>query len=559
MTGSEILLWMIGGVTLILWSVRMIRTGMSRAFGSNLHAVIGRLASNRLAAYFSGMAVTLALQSSTATSLIVASLAHQGALSTAAGLAIMLGADVGTTLAAQFLSFKVHWLAPLTITLGYVIFSLHEGGPKKHFGRVLIGLGLLMLALRLIMQASEPLRGNPVIAEVMQSLSSEPLLCLLLAAILTWLAHSSLAIVLLVMSLADGGTLTPIAAVTLVLGANLGGTLAPLVATAGQAVAARRIPAANTLVRLIGVIVTLPLIGVAVHWLGKIDPEPARMVVNFHTFFNVILSILALPFCKTVGKILEKLLPDQPAPDDGSQPLYLDDRLLETPAVALAAAAREARRMSDVLAGMLHKSMICLRQSDDRLIDDVRRTDDIIDRLNEAIKLYVTKIARQEVDTDQSARAMEIIAFVTHLEHAGDIIDKNLMELAIKKHKSGVTFSHEGIAEIEDIHASITRSLDLAIGAFTTRDHAMARELLSRKADMRDQERRSYDAHLARLTAGNPDTIKTSGLHLDIVRDLKSMHSQLLAIAHAVLTPSALPGARTIVSPAIASPIDSGP
>lgn len=541
MSGSEILLWMIGAVTLILWSVRMIRTGMSRAFGSKLHAVMGKLAKRRMAAYAAGILVTIALQSSTATSLIVASLAHQGALSTSAGLAIMLGADVGTTLAAQFLSFKVHWLAPLFITIGYITFNAHEGGPKKHFGRVLIGLGLLMLALRIIMQSSEPLRGNEVVAEVIQSLSKEPLLCLLVGAIMTWLAHSSLAIVLLTMSLADGGTLTPVAALTLVLGANLGGTFAPLFATAGQGVAARRIPAANCFVRLIGVLIALPLIGYAVEWLSMIDKDHARLVVNFHTGFNIILSILALPFCQTVGRFLERIIPDTPPIDDGSQPLYLDERLLETPGVAIAAAAREARRMADVMAAMLHKTMICLRQGDERLIEEIRTTDNIIDRLNEAIKLYVTKIARQELDTEDSARAMEIIAFVTHLEHAGDIIDKNLMDLAGKKLKSGVSFSREGIGEIETLHAGITRSLDLAIGAFTARDPEIAKRLIARKTEMRELERRSYDAHLARLTAGNPDTIKSSSLHLDIVRDLKVMHAQFVGIAHAILTPSVMP------------------
>jgi len=251
-----------------------------------------------------------------------------------------------------------------------------------------------------------------------------------------------------------------------------------------------------------------------------------------------------LPFCQYVAKILEKILPEQQPVDDGSQPLYLDDRLLETPAVAMAAAAREARHMSNILAAMLHKSMICLHHGDDRMIEEIRRTDDILDRLNEAIKIYVTKIARQELEINDSIRAMEIIAFVTHLEHAGDIIDKNLMDLAIKKKNGGVIFSHEGITEIEALHAGITRSLDLAIAAFTTRDAEVARELVARKTEMRELERRSYDAHLARLTAGNPDTIRSSGLHLDILRDLKIMHSQFVAIAHAVLTPSILPAAR---------------
>lgn len=541
MNGSETLIWLLGGIALILWSIRMIRTGMTRAFGNKLHDVVGAASNNRITAYISGILVTCGLQSSTATSLIVASLARQGAVTTAAGLAIMLGADVGTTFAAQLLSFKVHWLAPLLILAGYIIHSRNDHNPRRHFGRIAIGLGLLMLALRLIMQATDPLRSHPVMLEVIQAMAGEPLLCLLLAAGITWMAHSSLATVLLVMSMAAGGALPLDAAFMLVLGANLGGVIAPIAASASYEPAGRRVPAANAFVRIIGVVLMIPFIGLAIKYVPLADPDPARQVVNFHTAFNLVLSLAALPWCNVVARMLVRIIPDKEAEQAPGKPLYLDDRTLESPAVAITGATREARRMADQLSIMMHQSMVAIRADDRMVISRIRKADDALDQLYDRIKLFVTRIAFEDLDPQESARAMEIITFVTNMEHAGDIIDKSLMDLAEKKRENGISFSPQGIREIEDIHTSLCASLDLAINVFTTRDPDLARDLLARKADMRLMERSSYDAHLRRLVSGNASTIESSSLHLDIIRDLRRIHSHLVAVAHAVLDRTGLP------------------
>ncbi|MEM6901757.1 MAG: Na/Pi cotransporter family protein [Pseudomonadota bacterium] len=551
MNGSETLIWLLGGVVLILWAIRMIRTGMTRAMGSKLHDLVGIAARNPVTAYLSGVIVTCGLQSSTATSLIVASLARQGAVTTAAGLAIMLGADVGTTLAAQILSFRVDWLAPVFILVGYIVYRRYEHDPKRHFGRIAIGLGLLILALGLITEATDPLRSHPIMVQLLQAMAGEPLLCLVFAAIVTWLAHSSLATVLLVMSISAGGALPMDAAFMLVLGANLGGVIAPIVASASYETAGRRVPAANALVRIVGVIVALPFLPLVMQYVPTIDADPARQVVNFHTGFNLVLSLLALPWCFAVARILTSLMPDEPQGETPGTPLYLDERTLGAPTVAIAGATREARRMADQLSGMLHQSMAAIRTNDAAIIDRIREADDALDQLYGRIKLFVTQISFEELDPEESERAMEIITFVTNLEHAGDIIDKNLMDLADKKRKKGVDFSPEGISEIESLHMNVCSSLDLAIGVFTTRDRDLARDLLERKAALRQLERDSYDAHLQRLVSGNPATIESSSLHVDIIRDLRRIHSHLTAIAHAVLDQDGLPMPNTSNQPEV--------
>jgi len=317
--------------------------------------------------------------------------------------------------------------------------------------------------------------------------------------------------------------------------------IAPIAASASYEPAGRRVPAANALVRLIGVIIALPLLGYALQYIPMADPDPARQVVNFHTAFNLILSLVALPWCNVVARMLVRLIPDQKGEESPGTPLYLDERTLESPSVAITGAGREARRMADLLSVMMHQTMIAIRSDDRNVIKRVRDADDALDKLYDRIKLFVTRIAFEDLDPHESARAMEIITFVTNLEHAGDIIDKSLMDLAEKKRKAGISFSTQGIQEIENLHTNLLASLDLAIGVFTTRDAELAHDLLARKKEMRQMERKSHDAHLLRLASGNTSTIESSSLHLDIIRDLRRIHSHLVAIAHAVIDKTGLP------------------
>jgi phosphate:Na+ symporter len=367
------------------------------------------------------------------------------------------------------------------------------------------------------------------------ALTGEPLIAILVAALLTWLAHSSLAIVLLIMSLASAGLLTLTSACVLVLGANLGGAIPPLTATLTDDPAARRIPVGNLLFRLLGCLAVAPLVELAVPLLTQLEPTPARVVVNFHTGFNLALGAVCILIIGPVGRLCTWLLPDRPAELDPGRPRHLDRTTLDTPSLALACAAREALRMGDLIETMLRDSFDVLRRGDAQKLRWVAAVDDRVDKLHEAIKLFVTDVSREPLSAQESRRAAEILSFTTNLEHIGDIVDKSLLELADKKIRHQLRFSDEGWGEIEALHARVLSNLQMALGVFISRDVGIARNLIDEKVAVREAERQAAESHLARLRAGRRESIDSSALHLDVLRDLKRIHSHICAVAFPIL------------------------
>ncbi len=513
----------------------MVRTGVMRAYGGDLRRVIGKALRNRMAAFGAGLGVTGILQSSTATALITASFAERGLMATAPALAVMLGADVGTSLVVQALSFRLDWLSPVLILLGVVAFMAGKTSRHRDLGRSAIGLGLMLLALHSIVDTTAPLRSSSTLETMLQALGGEPLLALLVAAALTWLAHSSVAIILLIVSLAGAGLVSPALALIFVLGANLGGAVPPVLATWRGEVSARRVTLGNLGFRLVGCLVALPFIGLILPELTALDPDPGRTAANFHTAFNVALAALFLPLVGAVARLVQTVLPDRIAAEDPAAPRYLDPTALGTPPLAIAAAARETLRMGDTLERMLRDTLKVFDTDDRNLAASVSKNDDTVDRLHEAIKLYLTQVSQENMGEDESRRAMEIIAFTTNLEHVGDIIDKNLIELATKKIKNRLRFSEEGSRDIHELYAQVLDNLKLALAVFIGGDIRMARQLLEQKVQFRDREREAADRHLERLRRGRTESIETSSLHLDILRDLKRINSHLTSVAYPLL------------------------
>jgi phosphate:Na+ symporter len=534
-SATDILIQLLGAVALLLWGTRMVRTGIMRVFGADLRHLLRVSLRNRFAAFLAGVGVTGILQSSTATALVVASFAGRGLVDTAPALAVMLGADLGSTLVAQVLSLDLYWLAPVLILIGVITHNFAERWSYHGLGRVAIGLGLMLLALRLILVASAPMRDAVILEELFGALAHEALILILIAALLTWLAHSSLAIVLLIMSLAGVGVLPLTTACALVLGANLGAAMPALTATFADKPAARRVAIGNLIFRLTGVIVAAPLITAAIPWLQLLEAAPSRVVVNFHTAFNLALGLAFILLTGVVARLCARLLPDLPVEVDPEQPRHLDRTTLDSPSLALACAAREALRMGDLIETMLRDSFDVFRWNDRQKLATLQRIENSVDKLHEAIKLFVTDVSREPLSAGESRRAAEILSFTTNLEHIGDILDKSLLELAEKKTRLQLRFSSEGWTEIEALHAHVLDNLRMALGVFVSGDVAIARTLIDEKVAVRDAERRAAENHLARLRAGRPESIDSSALHLDILRDLKRIHSHICAIAYPLL------------------------
>jgi phosphate:Na+ symporter len=522
------LLDLAGSVALLLWGLHMVQTGIQRGFGPNLRRVLGTALGNRLAAFAAGVGVTAILQSSTATGLMVAGFAAGGAVALVPALAVMLGANVGTTLIVQALSFDVAEVAPALILLGVILFRRGTAARTRDLGRVSIGLGLMLMALHSLVTLVTPYEDVPSLRLVLGAITTEPVLDVLVAAGLTWAAHSSVAVVLLVMSFAAKGAVPPDAAFALVLGANLGTAINPVLeGVSGDDPVARRLPIGNLLNRALGCVVALVLLNRIGPWLVQIEPDPVRAIADFHTGFNLILAALFLPALGPYAQILRKLLPARVVADDPSRPRYLDPTALESPPIALGAAAREALRMADALEAMLTRAGEVLASTDRRRLGEVRRLDDVLDRLNTAIKGYLTALDPEDLSESDHRRLSQVLVFATNLEAAADVVDRDVMGQLAKRLKRGAPLTEPEQAEARRLLERLGATVRAAAAVFMTEDPRAARQLMAEKEAFRDLEAAATQAHFAGLRGGKD----IATVDLDLMRELKRVNGHLVAAA----------------------------
>jgi len=531
----QTLLNLLAGVSLLVYGTHIVRTGILRLYGSNLRRFLRISVANPVRAFFAGVGITALIQSSTATALIVASFAGQGLIGTAQALAVMLGADVGTSVVTVVLSYDLSWLSPLLIFVGVVLFLARQSSSIGRFGRVLIGLGLIMFALQWISVATKPVVQAAGVKIILTSLAGDVLLGMLVAALMTILCYSSLAVVLLVATLASLHVIALPVALGLVLGANLGSGLLGMLSTLQSPPEARRVTLGNFLFKLIGCVVVVPFMVQVERPFDLLGLEPAQQVTLFHLAFNLALSVAFIFFTAPIARIAERLLPAKPIIDDPGKPRHLDPSALATPTLAISCAAREALRIGDVIEQMLNGLLTVLKTNDRVLAERLRKMDDVVDDLYTAVKLYLTQISREALEEAEGRRWADIVSFTINMEQVGDIIERIIIELEEKKIDKGRNFSEAGMAEICDLHARLIANLRLGLSVFLNGDLKSAQELLAQKVLFRDLERAYADSHLARLAENTQDSIETSSLHLDLISDLKRINSHISSMAYPIL------------------------
>jgi phosphate:Na+ symporter len=410
------LLNLLAAVALLVWGTHLVRTGILRVFGANLRRLISRSVSTRLTAVLSGIGVTALVQSSTATALIVSSFVGQGLVGLPAALAVMLGADVGTSVMAVVFAMDLSWLSPLFIFVGVVLFIARQDTPVGRVGRVLIGLGLMLLALRLITDSTTVLTQSPTVRTLLGALTSDLLLELFTGAVLAVVSYSSLATVLLTATLAGSGGIPLEVALGLVLGANLGSGLLAVLTTLKSKVQTRQVPLGNLVFKTVGVLIMMPLVSLWLRHVRPYVPDVATLVVLFHLAFNTVVGLVCIGLTGTVARLVQRLLPHEEAPVAGARPRHLDPSALATPSLAISCAAREALHQADVVESMLMGMHQVIRTDDLKLAHDLRRLDDQVDDLYSAIKYYMTKISREALDEREGRRWADIISFTINME-----------------------------------------------------------------------------------------------------------------------------------------------
>lgn len=538
MTATQVLISLLGQVALLLWGIHMISSGVQRALGSNLRRFLAIGLRDRWRAFGAGLVATGLLQSSTATALMVTSFTAGGAVDLVPALAVMLGANVGTTLVVQVVSFDIALVFPVLIFVGVVAFRRGRRSAVRDAGTALIGLGLMLLALHLLIATMRPVESSQALRDLLHAVTRDPLLNIVLAAALSWAAHSSVAAMLFIMSLAGANVITVEAALTMVLGANLGSALNPLSDALGKDPTRLRVPIGNLANRIIGCLLALPLVGPISHWAAGLGESPARLAADFHMAFNLAMAALFIGPLPAIARLLTRMFPERIQASDPGTPQYLDEAALADPTVALSNASREVLRMADVVESMLRGVQDAFHHDDRDRIAEISRMDDILDRLYGAIQRYLGAISHETLERAEAQRVSEILALAINLEHIGDIIDKNLTELAAKRISHQLKLPPSALSDIDNMHARLLDHLQLAIAVFMFGDAQAGRRLVTEKEQFRDIERSATQRHFDHMRTGRTDEIEASALQLDITRDLKRIEAHIAATAYGLLEQS---------------------
>ena len=529
------LLNLLAAIALLVWGTNIVRTGVIRIFGENLRRVLAASLSNRFKSMLAGLAVTGLVQSSTATAVIISSFVGSGLVGMAAGLAVMLGAEIGTSLMTVVFSFDLSWLSPLLIFVGVVMFISSEKSTGGRIGQVAIGFGLITLGLQLIVAATQPMLASPAMRALIVALPNDVVLDIIVGALLTMATYSSLAFVLLTATLAASGILPVTVALGLVLGANIGSGVLAMLTSSGPPVVRMRLPLGSLLFKLAGCVIAIPLLPqIHVQLQNHIFSVHAQ-VIAFHLGFNVIRTVLFIGLTAPMARLVEKLLPAPVAPAGSTRPRHRDPSALATPSLAISCAAREALHQADVVETMLSGILPVLRDNDLVLAEQLRGMDDTVDELYKAIKFYLTQISREALSEDEGRRWTDIVSFVINMEQVGDIIERVIQDIEDKKIRKSRRFSDAGMAEIVHLHECLMSNLRLGMSVFLDGNVREAKRLLEEKARFRELEHEYAASHIARLRDNTAQSIETSSLHIDLISDLKRINSHICSIAYPIL------------------------
>lgn len=525
-----------GAAALLIWAVRLVRTGVERGWSVPLRRLLRQGAERRMVAALSGTGAAIVLQSSTAVAILTSNFVAAGTLAAAAGLAILLGADLGSAIVAQILLTRADWFVPVLLVAGVAMFLKSQSRDYRMAGRVLIGLALIFVSLTMIRDATEPLRDSKGLVTAMTYLGGDPVTAFVIGALFAWAVHSSVAAVLLFVTLAAQGVLPVTAGVAMVLGANLGGAIIAYVLTLGAEIEARRVIVANLALRGGGAALALFALSAFALPLDYLGATPARQVINLHLAFNLALLLIALPVTRPVLALVSRWITAPAQSSNLTRISALDPAALTQPDRALACATREILQMGEGVEAMLRSVIGLYDEWDDTAASAIRAKETELDKMHIAIKLYLAKLHRTADGEEATQKSLELADMAVNLESAGNTIADVMLALARRRDQSGSAFSETGWKEIRDFHDRVLSNAQSGLNVLMTMNPDAARALVEEKDRVRDMEQRLQRSHLDRLKQGLTESIETSNIHQETLRALKQVNSAFTMIAYPILS-----------------------
>ena len=522
----------------MLFGIRSLRKGTDRVFGAKFRKLVQTATQGRVRAVLAGFLISILAPSSTAMALLSVEAVSAGYAALQQVLALMLGANVGFTITVQLLAFKFYVYNAYFIAIGVPLYLFNKRQNVLGAGQALFGVGFLLLAIQILSAAVAPMKNSADMLELIKVFENHPFWLVMLAIVLQVGVQSSTTTIGIGIALCSQQVIHLEAALAIVIGANIGIGVTSLVAGFSQ-IDTRRMALGVLFIKLVGAAIIVPILPGVVGLLEPLtmagETHDTQLIANVHTAFNIGLALLFLPLVPFLSRVLEKWVPSRGSAEDKVGARYLDPSALESPPLALGQATREILHMADVLRGMLRNAYRCFQEGNETLCEKVRKEDDTVDLLNNEIKAYITRLSQQALNTEDSRREIALLTFANELENVGDIIDKNLIELAEKKIALRVDFSKEGWVELEGYFQKVLENFEIAISAFASQDKILAEQLLRHKQHINELERDLRNRHFHRLQEGLTESFETSAIHLDVLTNLKRINSHLTAAAYPIL------------------------
>jgi phosphate:Na+ symporter len=536
-----------GGLALFLYGLEKTSEGLKKSTGSKMRSILEALTKNRVIAFLVGALVTMVIQSSSATTVMLVSFVQAELMSFAQSLGVILGADIGTTITAQLIAFKLTDYALVLIVTGFLVRMLGKTKEVKHIGEAILGFGLLFFGMKLMSDAMAPLRSHAGFIGFMEGLEN-PLAGLLAGTVLTALMQSSSAFIGIVIVLAQQQLITLEAGIPLIFGANIGTCITAGFASIGMSRDAKRVALANVLFKVAGVLLFIfwiPFFADMIRSLNlKFDIGPARQIANAHTIFNLSLGLVFLPFTALFARYILKILPDK-AVEKGVRPAtwFLDDSMISTPEFSIDLVRTEISRMAKILERMLRAVIVPLTTTDRKqdeiypqlsLMEGIDMRENKIDFLELKIRDYLLKIGRQELSQEQANEVIGMMSIAKDMEGIGDIVHKSMAPLIAKKQQLNIDFSEEGQTELLTYNKKAIKQIRRLKKAFAKTDPKKIKKVIAKEEKYLDLDSQYREGHMKRLFDEREESIETHAIHMELMDLMKQVNVYAAEIAKTI-------------------------
>lgn len=532
MATHSMIITFLGGITLFMYGMALASDYLQKLAANRVRQLMNHLQDKKFLAVGGGALLTVLLQSSGAVTTMLVNLASAGVVNLSQVMGVIVGSAIGSTFTVQIISFNLSQWGLGILIVSFAVFFITKQRVLKNIMGVAIGFGLLFFGIELMSLATNEFRSYKQILDILEFIKGQPFVAVLLTATITGFVHSSAVVIGFAMTLAQTNLIGIDDAIYWIYGANIGTTATALLAAVGTNHVGRQVAWAHFFYKIGSVIIFLPFTAMFAEWMLTVDPIESRAIANSHTIFNIISAMLFLPFLGTGVKLVEKYFP--PREDEKEfGPKYINKESRVAYTIAYAQSLREALRMGDIVAAMVQDSIKLFESQNPDLIEDLHARDTKVDILFREIKSFLVRFSDESGHF--SNHVLELLAFVTDIENAADIVDKNLVELCEKKQALQLEFSHQGWLELQELHRTVCETLTASLSCVQLQDKTLATEVIAKKRQLRMLERKMRESHLERLNRGLRESINTSSIHLELLSDWRRIASLFSNHAYGLL------------------------